>query len=686
MTERPVSPLRPSEDFVVRVRDLHKAYRRGSTTTPVLSGIELDIRRGQCVYLAGPSGSGKTTLLSILGCILSPDRGQVRILGEDLERLSAERKITLRRDRLGFIFQRFQLVRGLTAIENVCVPLALRGKALRAARNRGMALLDAVGLADKAAARPAQLSAGQCQRVAMARALIGNPDLILADEPTGSLDARNGQEVMELLRHLAAEQARTIVVVTHDQRIFRYADRVFWLEDGRVAESLEPLSTSGGLSRFSFTENGTVPLRTQKAFVGGDSSRRFCGHFGQSASGDASYSEEPICTASPVATGGRITMRRRHLLVGSFVVTAFAPFLMSAHIVSPPRPTVHATQPESAPKQHSIFAVGRIEGASLEIGLRPELAGRIAEMPVHEGDQVRKGAVLFRLDDSQYRQEVALADAGVALAKAELERLVDGAHKQERAEANALCQAKMAELEHAKSDWRRVQKLLVSRVVSQEEADLRRSQVASLDKEVQAAKAHNELLDAPARNDEIHIRLAQIQAAQARLELAKVQFDHAQVCAPCDGQILKADVAVGELVGPNSAEPAVVMADLSSYRVRTYVEELDAPRVQVGMTAIVTADGMPGKQFHGRVSRLSPRMVPKQMSSDRPSERLDTKTREVWITLEPSSALVVGLRVDVTIETDPPGPVPVFIPAKTGLSPSESPHGLPGDPSAAPSD
>ncbi len=143
-----------SEPCVIHAEGVHKSYRRGDTNTPVLRGIDLDVCRGQCVYLAGPSGSGKTTLLSILGCILSPDRGRVKILGEDLDDLHPAERIQLRRDRLGFIFQRFQLVRGLTALENVCVPLALRGTAPRAARNRGMELLDAVGLADKARGLP----------------------------------------------------------------------------------------------------------------------------------------------------------------------------------------------------------------------------------------------------------------------------------------------------------------------------------------------------------------------------------------------------------------------------------------------------------------------------------------------------------------------------------------------------
>jgi len=229
-----------SDALVIKAQNVHKAYRRGSTLTPVLNGIDLTVRRGECVCLAGPSGSGKTTLLSILGCILSPDAGSVEVLGEDVTAIGSDGRIKLRRNRLGFVFQRFHLIRGLTALHNVCVPLTLQGVSRQAARPRAMALLEAVGLAGKAGAYPQNLSAGQCQRVAMARALAANPDLILADEPTASLDAASSQEAMGILRRLTTEEGKTAVVVTHDPRIFRFADRVFWLEGGRVADEQHP--------------------------------------------------------------------------------------------------------------------------------------------------------------------------------------------------------------------------------------------------------------------------------------------------------------------------------------------------------------------------------------------------------------------------------------------------------------
>ncbi len=234
---RQSDPREAGPQPAVRVQGLHKAYRRGSVVAPVLNGVELTVQRGQCVYLAGPSGSGKTTLLSVLGCILSADQGEVEIYGRDVVALDDAQRIEFRRRLIGFVFQRFHLIRGLTAIQNVCVPLTLRGISRRPAESRARELLAAVGLAEKVHAHPANLSAGQCQRVAMARALVGDPDLILADEPTASLDAANGQEVVQLLRRLTTQEGKTAVVVTHDQRIFRFADRVYWLENGRVADA-----------------------------------------------------------------------------------------------------------------------------------------------------------------------------------------------------------------------------------------------------------------------------------------------------------------------------------------------------------------------------------------------------------------------------------------------------------------
>jgi putative ABC transport system ATP-binding protein len=245
MTNSPALP--ESRRLAVSAEGVVKTYERGSTAARVLDGVDLHVERGRSVFLAGPSGSGKTTLLSILGCILSADEGRVTILDQDLSTLNPLERSSFRRDRIGFVFQRFHLIRGLTACENIGVPLVLRGMPPDVIRQRALALLEMVGLADKANAYTQSLSAGQCQRVALARALANDPELILADEPTASLDAAKGHDMMELLWQLTIHEGRTVVVVTHDPRIFSFADRVYWLENGLVVEKLEPIA--GGQRR-----------------------------------------------------------------------------------------------------------------------------------------------------------------------------------------------------------------------------------------------------------------------------------------------------------------------------------------------------------------------------------------------------------------------------------------------------
>ena len=297
-----------------------------------------------------------------------------------------------------------------------------------------------------------------------------------------------------------------------------------------------------------------------------------------------------------------------------------------------------------------IFALGRVEGITSEIELRSQLAGRILELPIKEGQFVQAGKVLLVLDDQQYSFEVDLATAEVELARATLTHLVNGAHPQERAEAAALYRARLGELDLAKRAWKRVSELIEAEAVSQQKADDQEGQVVILTAEADAAKARLEQIEAEARADEVRMDEARIQAAKARLELAKVQLERTRIHAPCKGQILELDVEAGELTGPDSAQPAIVMVDTTKFQVRAFVEEIDAPCVKLGMTATVRTDGLPDREFKGRVVRLSPRMGRKQLWSDRPSERYDTKTREVWIELDNGESLVVGLRVDVMID------------------------------------
>jgi putative ABC transport system ATP-binding protein len=219
---------------VVEVRGLTKTFGAGATAWQALRGVDLDVEASEFLMLVGPSGSGKTTLLSILGAVLRATSGTVSLFGEDITALPERALPHLRLSKLGFVFQGHNLIAALPARDNVALVAELRGVARRAALEEADALLAAVGLEGKQGSLAAQLSGGQRQRVAIARALIGSPPLLLADEPTAALDAASGLAAVELLKTLTRERGTTVLCVTHDPRIFGYADRIVAIEDGRI--------------------------------------------------------------------------------------------------------------------------------------------------------------------------------------------------------------------------------------------------------------------------------------------------------------------------------------------------------------------------------------------------------------------------------------------------------------------
>jgi putative ABC transport system ATP-binding protein len=224
----------------ISVSDLSKVYSAGAAAVHALDGVSLDVEAGERVMLMGPSGSGKTTLLQIIGCILKPTTGSVRILGQEITRLRERELPRIRLAHIGFIFQGFNLFPTLSAGENLELALDLKGIRGRTARRRSHELLEQVGLADKYNSSPSDLSGGQKQRVAIARALAGEPDIILADEPTAALDSQSGRVVMEMLSELARTRGRAVIVVTHDNRTIDFADRIVHIEDGRLREEMAP--------------------------------------------------------------------------------------------------------------------------------------------------------------------------------------------------------------------------------------------------------------------------------------------------------------------------------------------------------------------------------------------------------------------------------------------------------------
>ncbi|MFJ7945345.1 ABC transporter ATP-binding protein [Streptomyces sp. NPDC096354] len=226
----------PSRGPMVRIEGLHRSYGTGAGAVHALRGISFDVPRGELVALKGRSGSGKTTLLNLVGGLDSPDRGRITVDGTDLSELGEDGLLELRRDRIGFIFQSFGLIPILTAAENVGVPMRLRKADPREREDRVALLLSLVGLGDHGAQRPGELSGGQQQRVAIARALANRPALLIADEPTGQLDAETGLAVMELLRAVVRSEGVTALVATHDAQLLGLADRVLELRDGHIVE------------------------------------------------------------------------------------------------------------------------------------------------------------------------------------------------------------------------------------------------------------------------------------------------------------------------------------------------------------------------------------------------------------------------------------------------------------------
>jgi putative ABC transport system ATP-binding protein len=223
---------------ILNVNQLRKSYSSGGNDLTVLEGISFEVPSGTTYAIVGPSGSGKTTLLGLCAGLDTPDSGTVEVCGYDLGSLTEDQRAALRNEKVGFIFQNFQLLPTLTALENVSVPLELQGS--RGAGETARSLLQKVGLADRTHHYPSQLSGGEQQRVALARAFANRPEILFADEPTGNLDGHTGQRVVDLLFDLNQEAGTTLVIVTHDMELARRCDRILRLQGGRMLEPAEP--------------------------------------------------------------------------------------------------------------------------------------------------------------------------------------------------------------------------------------------------------------------------------------------------------------------------------------------------------------------------------------------------------------------------------------------------------------
>ena len=221
-------------EVVIRVRDLYKVYRMGDTKVYALNGVDLDIRRGEFCAITGPSGSGKSTLLNMLAGLEHPSKGEIVIAGKHIEKLNEKQLVTFRRERVGFIFQSYNLIAPMDAVENVVLPLSFRGMGKAKRAKRAKEYLKLVGLERFMTHMPNQMSGGQQQRVGIARALAVDPQIIFADEPTGNLDSKTTMEVLKLMQTIVRERNQTLVMVTHDNNLATYADRIIKIIDGKI--------------------------------------------------------------------------------------------------------------------------------------------------------------------------------------------------------------------------------------------------------------------------------------------------------------------------------------------------------------------------------------------------------------------------------------------------------------------
>ena len=244
MAELISNPPANGSDRVIHVRGVTKTFGKGDAAVHALKGVDFDARGGELLMIVGPSGCGKTTLLSVIAGTLGFDAGEVDVFGHSLHTMSQKQLTAFRAGHIGFIFQSFNLIPTLSVLENVTVPLLINGVGLKEAEDRARAMLDTVNIGKRGQERPTNLSGGQQQRVAIARALVHEPRLIICDEPTSALDKDTGQRVMELLSSVARGPGRCVIVVTHDNRIFNFADRMTEMDDGRVQRVHENASKS----------------------------------------------------------------------------------------------------------------------------------------------------------------------------------------------------------------------------------------------------------------------------------------------------------------------------------------------------------------------------------------------------------------------------------------------------------
>jgi putative ABC transport system ATP-binding protein len=666
---------------LIELCGVRKVYRAAGDDVVALDDVSLRVEPGEVVLLVGPSGSGKTTLLSVMGCILRPCEGKVLVGGVDAARLSEEKLPGLRARHFGYVFQQYNLFQALTARENVEAALEMKFGRVPRAGAEADRLLDLVGLASRSGHKPRALSGGQCQRVSIARALAGNPPIILADEPTAALDAENALQVMDLLRRLAREGGRTVVLISHDHRLEEYTDRTLRLEGGRLSAS------AGACGPRQSSPQTSVDINVRAPLNGGGRRKREPGGEGRgirphprgeslaplyplraASERPGSIPQEEPVNAPPGSTSRSLSMRSHACSMASpmahrsssRVVVLAATVLLSVaagcgvYATANRRATgASGAGPldgsAAAARATRLIALGLVEARRGTINLSVAAPGVLAKIYVDEGEWFEKDRLLAELANDELAARVEMVRQDLAQAQAGLALLLAGPRKPQVDEARAELGASAADAAHVQRMQRMQERLLTRNAVAAAEVlDVQaRAEIAR--KRHEAADARLQLLLAGARPEEIAMAHATVRLSQARLSEAIAAFDRTQLKAASAGRVLRVLHREGEAVAGNDASPVLLVADTRQLQVRAEVEQSQAASLRVGMPVTASAPGLPDRTYKGKITRILDMMGRKQIHTDDPFEKVDYRVLEVIVSLEDAGQLRINQRVDVVI-------------------------------------
>ena len=502
------------------------------------------------------------------------------------------------------IFQQQNLLESLTVRQNVAVVQRLRtpGGGLGVDES-----LHRLGLEDRAGHIPRDLSGGERQRTAIARALACGGRLVLADEPTANLDWENAIQVVQCLRELAHRDGRAVVLVTHDARLTRFADRIIQLVDGSIPDKAQP-------AEMPMSERPDTP--------------------------DTPSPADPRPKRGP-GLGAWISLLLLFALAGAAAVRYLGPFTSATSQPLGPEVAV-------APTRYVAAAAAVVEPVTQTVVLRAERSGRITAVLKRAGDPIVRGEPLVRLDDAVPRARVAQQQAALNLTEAELAELLAWHRKEDRDRTQAVMDQAEARLARARRELRRIESLDRQNVAS-------RTELAYAYEEVQLATAalsesrHTwEIARAGPTVEQVRVAEAQVAAARAALQLAETDLDLYTIVSPLDGHVIYRHLEPGEVVYPEVPQPILSVGSLDAIRLRAEIDEADIARVFVGQSVVATAQSLNDREITGTVVRLEPIMGRKSIRTERAAEQRDTKVREVLIQLGPDTpTLPIDLQLTV---------------------------------------